>query len=266
MKKAVISIPVHEEPNVVENHLSNIKKFTNNVAVVLHASAHSGIEFYNQIKNLTENKFKDFAFLNNNSFDTYAPGQNANVTGLSTVHCSNFKYIDSIIEFDYFALETSNDMFVRRGVENLWEHYECGCNTSQHNTSACRNDAERNIINKISNLINLNTIEIHGPEGTFYPKEVFKEVSNIVIDKIGGFFGDEEIVLHTLAFNIDNTLYNKNCNSSYIYHDYRDAATKEIDILSVRNGDKNNKYAVKRVPRKINDHCRNFIAELTKND
>lgn len=263
-KKVVISIPVHEAPEVVEDQLNNIKKFVNNSCVILHASAHKP-EFYNQIKNLI-NKFADFAFLNSISYDTHAPGENANVTGLGTVHCSNFRYIENLIDFDYFALETSNDMFVRKGVEILWNNYDVGCATIKSNATSYRNDGEKYIIELASKYIKFETIEIHAPEGTFYPKNIFKEISHIVLDKINYFRCGEEIIIPSLAFNIDKTLYDKNCNSSYVFHNWKDGYVKKEDIISVKNGEKLNKYSVKRVPRNMNDDCRLFIREINKNE
>jgi hypothetical protein len=266
-KKVVISIPVHEQPLVVANHLENIRKFVPNSSVILHASGDRP-EFQQEIRNIC-NQFSGFAYVNSTSYRTFAANEAGNVTGLSTVHASNFRFINNIItDFDVFALETSNDMFVRRGVENSFNNFECGCGVIKDSPDNWRNRNERitKIITGMEKFVELKFIEKHAQEGTFYPKKVFKQVSDIILDGMGGFLDSEELIIHTLAYNISPELYENTVGGSYVFHDYRDASTKHEDIHAVRSGSMPNKYAVKRVPRNINDACRNFINNLVKND
>lgn len=266
-KKVVISIPVHEESLVVADHLRNIRKFVPNSSVILHVSADGPNGFKEDILKLSNGEFKDFAYVNDTYYHTYAANEAGNVTGLSTVHASNFRYIYSVIsDFDVFALETSNDMFVRKGVENLWNNNDCGCGVRKNPLTSYRNIGEKELIDRLSKLINLKTIEIHAQEGTFYPKEVFKEISKTILNKLGGFIAHEELVIHTLAFNLFPELYNSNCDEGYIFHNSNHYATINEDIVKIKNGILNNKYAVKRVPRRINDPCRVYVNEVTKND
>lgn len=265
MKKIIISIPVHEHPLVIKNHLENILKFVPNSSVILHASADKQ-NFHNEVKQICK-QFDGFAYLNDTSYSTYAENEAANVTGLSTVHSSNFRFISKLIpDFDIFSLDTSNCMFVRRGIENLFENYECACSTQKADPNEVYKNVKsfRSYIDTMNSIVKLNTFEKCSQEGSYYPKNVFKEVSNIVLDKIGGFLAAEEIVLHTLAFNLFPELYNSNVGGTYVFHRQEDYFTKEQDILDVYNGKYSYKYVVKRVPRNLNDKCRIFVNELTK--
>lgn len=264
LKKIAISIPIHEQPIVVADHLRNIRKFVPNSIVVLHASADGPNNFFNEIKELSISEFKDFAFVNDKQYHTFSPHDAGFVTGLSTVHASNFRYINSIVsDFDVFALETSNDMFVRNGAEILWNTFECGCGAIKDSVDDWQNNSHVQTMQKI---IKLTTIEKHAQEGSFYPKDVFKEASNIILDKMGGFLDSEELIIHTLCYNLKPELYNNTVGESYVFHNYKDIATKINDILDVRNGVYTNKYVVKRVPRKIDDTTRIYINRLTKDD
>lgn len=267
VKKVVVSIPVHEEPLVVADHLKNIKKFVPDSFVVLHASADSPSPFKNILNDMSKNEFDGFMYVNDISYHTHAPNEAGSVYGLSTVHSSNFQFANKVIsDFDVFALETSNDMFVRKGVERLWNNFKCGCGARKNDLSAYRNVREKEVIDILNIVIPLKTIEIHAQEGTFYPKEVFSEISNIILNKLGGFIAHEELVLHTLAFNLFPELYDSNCGEGYMFHNATHYATTNEDILKVKSGILNNKYAVKRVPRRINDPCRIFVNKVNENE
>ena len=266
-KKVVISIPVHEQPLVVADHLRNIKKFVPNSAVILHASADGPPNFKEDILSLSNNEFKNFAYVNDTYYHTYAANEAGNVYGLSTVHSSNFRYINNIIDFDIFALETSNDMFVRKGVESLFEQYRCACGIKKDDVEAWRSRdiGAKNLIDSLNRFAPVKFIEKHAQEGTFYPKDVFKKVSDIVLDGLGGFVPAEELVLHTLAFSVDPSLYENVYVGSYVFHNAAHGATANEDILKVKSGVTGH-YAVKRVPRRMNDACRIFVNEVNKND
>lgn len=267
MKKVVISIPVHEQPLVVKNHLSNIQKFVPNSAVVLHASGDHP-NFRNEIVNLC-NKFDGFAYVNSISYPTHSPNDAGFVKGLSTVHASNFRFISSILEFDTFVFETSNDMFVRKGVENLINSYDCGvpAQKADVNETYANVIMFRSIIDTLKKVCSLKTIEKAAQEGSWYPYHVFKEVSNLILNNFQNeMLSAEEVVLHTLSFNLFPELYDSNAGDSYVFHRWQDYATKNVDILDVRNGLYPNKYVVKRVPRRIDDPCRQFVNKLTMND
>ncbi len=207
---------------------------------------------------------KDFLYLNRTRFHTYAPNEAGCATGLSTVHASNFRFISARVPFDVFALETSNDMFVRKGIEEKFDKFACGCNSG--NTQPVEWWSNNSWIPVMSKFVALKTIEKQPQEGAFYPSEVFKEVADIVLDKIGGLLASEELILHTLALNLHPELYKSNSGRHYVFHNPTHAATTEVDILRVRRGESDGHYAVKRVPRSMSHPCRIFVNKLTEND
>ena len=268
-KKVVISIPVHENYDVIIDHLNNIKKFVPNCSVVLHVSGDSHISLFHLLKKASENEFKNFLYINDNQFLTYSKFDAGNVRGLSTVHSSNFRYINNIVNFDTFAMETSNDMFVRFGIENIFNKYECAVtiNTSSVNDWRATDKVAADLIDEMCKFVEIKAMKKFPQEGSFYPRDVFKQVSDIVLDGLTNkLLSAEEMVLHTLAYNINPELHESCLNDNYVFHDANDSATKQSDILAVRNGELKNKYAVKRVPRTMDNQCRQFIKELTKND
>jgi hypothetical protein len=77
----------------------------------------------------------------------------------------------------------------------------------------------------------------------------------------------EEATLANFAFNGFPELYDSNAGNHYVYHDASEGAVVKREMIhKVRNGEFKNIYAVKRVPRRINDETRRYINELTKND
>lgn len=269
-KKNIMSIACHEQPLVIRNQLLNIKKFVPNCQVVLHASADSGQQFKETLIHLSNTEFKDFMFVNSYSYHTHSPHDAGFVTGLTTVHASNFRYINSIIsDFEIFAISTSNDMFVRKGMENLFENYKC-CTTSYREDidtySANCHPNFKAFVYLMQQHIDVKFATQCATEGTYYPKDCFKAFSDIMLDKIGGIIKCEELLVHSIILNLFPELLGSNVGGTFVFHNPQHNETLTQDVLDVRAGKYQHKYSVKRVPRIINNSCRNFINELTKDD
>lgn len=269
-KKVIVSIACHEQPLVIQDQLQNIRKFVPNSQVVLHSSLDSGSNFKNQLLNLSNNEFKDFMFVNNVSIPTHAPDEAGNVKNLTTVHAENFKYISSLInDFDIFTVNTSNDMFVRKGINKLFEEFKCCITSHNEPVDIFYNNCHTNSkvpIDLLKKHIDVKFAISCATEGTYYPKECWATATDIILNKIGGYLKCEEVIVHTLILNLFPELLKSNVGTTYVFHNGQHYETKDEDILDVRNGKYPEKYAVKRVPRTMNNHCRNFINELTKND
>jgi hypothetical protein len=264
MKKIVISIPVHTAPQCVEDQINNIKKFVSNSSVVLHVSGmprDPRLPFGEQMK-VIASRHPGFVFLNPQQYNTHKENEAGQVTGLSTVHSSNFNYISSVMDFDTFALDTSNDFFVRKGIEDLFEKYACGFTPTR-----CPPDQFVHLptMERIRAVIPLKTMEKGSQEGSFYPKEVFKEVAKKV-GEISTFLDAEEAYLPSLAFNMFPELYDQCSNNHYVFHNPNHDAVTTEDILRIRSGSSPNQYSVKRVPREFQHPTRRYVNELTKND
>lgn len=258
MRKIVISLPCHEAPLVVENQLLNIQKFVPNSFVILHASADSPPAFHRELSAIVS-KLDGFVRINPTKFHTYSANDAGNVTGLSTVHASNFSCVQDM-DFDTFAIDTSNDMFVRQGIDQVFNQYACGFHVSM---SKPEDYPFKQVISDISKYVTVKTMEKGSQEGSFYPKHVFAEVSKI-IQKMGGMVKAEEMYLPSLAFNLFPELYSQNSGCHYVYHNPAHYAVTKDDIHKVQYGEYGLRYAVKRVPRTINDPTRIYINEITK--
>lgn len=258
MAKVAISIPVHEQAGVVENQLRNIQHFVPNSAVILHVSGDSPSSFLQEIKTLAR-KMDGFVFVNPITYHTHAPKEAGQVTGLSTVHASNFIFADSVVKFDTFAIDTSNDMFVRTGIDALFDQFACGFHVSMSDPA---DYPYKEVIRDIAPFVSVKTMEKGSQEGSFYPRHVFKEVSQI-IQKIPGFIKAEEMYLPSLVFNLFPELYQQNSGEHYVYHNPAHYAVTRHDIHEVQYGNYGPRYGVKRVPRNINDETRQYINQIS---
>lgn len=254
----MISLPCHEAPLVVENQLQNIQKFVPSSSVILHLSADSSPRFHQEVEAIVK-KLDGFARINPTKFHTYAANEAGNVTGLTTVHASNFEAVRDM-DFDLFAIDTSNDMFVRHGIQEVFEKYSCGFHVSM---SKPEDYPFKQVIVDISKYVAVQTMEKGSQEGSFYPKHVFQEVSGI-IQKMGGLIKAEEMYLPSLAFNLFPELYQQNSGCHYVYHNPAHYAVTKNDIHKTQYGEYGMRYAVKRVPRTIDDPTRVYINQITK--
>lgn len=258
MKKVAISIPVHESPAVIYNQLKNIQKFVPNSVIILHSSGSSGSHFINEVDKIAKS-FPDFAFVNPIHYSTYSPNDAGFVTGLSTVHSSNFQYLASQIKFDGFALNTSNDMFVRDGIEDIFNNFDCSFHVSMEDPA---NYPFQDVLEAIRPYVTVKTAEKGSQEGFFLPAEVFKDISKIILS-MDGMVKAEEMYLPCLAFNLCPELYKKNSGEHYVYHNPAHYSVTKEDVHKTQYGEYGPKYAVKRVPRNINDPIRRYINEIT---
>jgi len=274
--KLVISIPVHESYLCVINQVDNIRKYVPScVAVVIHVSGDSDNTLYDSLVTASKKKEYDgFLFINSTRYKTHKAGEAGNATGLSTVYCDNFRFMSKIMNFDFYSLSTSNEMFVRLGVEKGMEKYACQYFIYNPPTRIDRvlhvNFPEWEIILK---KYNCQYPEFGICVGSFFSFDIWKHVSDIVLDKLsqeispkGSPIGMDEYLLPTLIFNHYPELYNSIIPESFVFcpKDYSPNAPfiPESLVLAVRNGDYPNHFAVKRVPRIINHPIRTFINQL----
>lgn len=102
--KILFSIAVHESEGSVRSLLTNIFKFNDNVAVVLHL-AHDFCFYF------SENEFSGDIYVNPKSYRTGYADQS-----LGVIHTGNLYYADSIgLDAEYFAIVGSNEMFIKPG-------------------------------------------------------------------------------------------------------------------------------------------------------
>lgn len=115
--KAIISIPVHERPDVILDQIANINRFFPEADIVLHVSA-AYFEKY-EIKPIMGQRG---VFINPEHMKT-------GWGNIFLTHVSNFEYIESLgYDYDYFVFHSSNDMYVRSGAAQYIQKYDAGFN------------------------------------------------------------------------------------------------------------------------------------------
>ena len=289
--KTVISLPVHEALDTVINQIQNYQHFIPEVIIVIHAS--SFFE-WDDLPEKIELQKMDNILINPDRF----PTQRGNGL-LVDVHNSNFKFALQNIGFDYFAMHSSNDMFVKKGLENYITNYEAGF--AQYKLSSImdfvskdpilskklkaksnafdmdltkHHPAEKDpCLTEIVKYFNIQEILGSQIEGTFYHTEIFKEIVK-EIEKFYTFkdkripaYSREEFYYPTVASKIVN-----NIGSLYTFFNWKEP----IDIDLIENIRANNQYNynstiydmtnifnVKRILRNTDDPIRKYITDLS---
>lgn len=267
MKKVAISIPVHQSPACIEDQVANTLKFVPNCVIILHVSGDdpqllSAIERFKP-------KYEGALFINPHRYTTFAPNEAAQVSKLSSVHASNIQYITSIIsDLDIMAFETSNDLFVRKGIQNTFEQFDWGCGNFHYQEPD--SFPSQKTIEELKMVSPIAYVCKAAQEGFWCNMGAAKYFAQKVKElevKLGILIGWEEGTLANLVINSGQVDLNKNSQRHYVYHDPSEgAAVARPMIHRVRNGELPHVYSVKRVPRNIKDSTRRYIRGLTKND
>ena len=104
--RLAFSLPVHERPDAVLDTIRNVLHFNPGSIVILHLSQQSTV-----LDELAR-QCPPQVLINPTRYRTFGGG------GLFLVHSSNYRHLQAQnIEFDAFCLLSSNDMFVRGGLE-----------------------------------------------------------------------------------------------------------------------------------------------------
>lgn len=286
--KFCISIPVHKNPETVIDQIENIQHFyKNEVAIVLHVQ--ESFQF--------TSKLKDESFLNREG--VYVNPEKLHVIWgtLMHVHNSNFKFAESKIDFDYFILHASNDMYVRHGAPEYVEKAKNGIHQAVwRNSIRYLNieasgkkswSKERHLDPEFELLLgalDINTVYGSHSEGAFFEKEVFSQMVK-TIDRYYNYDGKERIypreeywystliqkfvpnnkIATPLLFS-ENWLRNGTKIDSKIIKRLHNGELVD-DIVKLKNPyDYHNLYAVKRVNRNINHPDRVLIRKLWKQE
>ena len=113
----MVSIPVHENLDVVKDQICNFKKYILGVGIVIHISE----KFHRQMKRFEDLEDIRDVFINKEHINT-------NKKGIIYAHISNFKYVSGYCKFDYFIMHASNDMYVKKGITEYIYNYDAGFN------------------------------------------------------------------------------------------------------------------------------------------
>lgn len=194
--KIAISIPVHEKPDVIVDQILNIKTYCKNPIIVLHISK-SFFDTYtvDSFQNIPE------VYINPEHLDT-------KWGSIIHTHISNYFYIKDLVEFDYFIMHSSNDMYIKKGIEDYIIKYDAGfCRRKVLHTNtmwwvgneAWKDQQLRTIMGKIGQ----NRIIGSQLEGSFYKKSLANNIMEILKENYqvsdGNMLGAEEIYFATIA-------------------------------------------------------------------
>lgn len=293
MKHNVISLLVHEQPLVVIDQIENIQKFNPSSVIVLHINRFfdgNVEEIVNYVKSSTN------VLINRVSL-------NVAWADIIQAHNANFRFAISELgnEFDKFCIHASNDLFVKHGVENYVHSHECGVNTfktyKDMQWTPRRRAEHDNQLFAILKHINTDVICCSQPEGTFYHRDLFLEIVNIIETH----FNRTQIMSYTTKNDNDhnNTLYareevyyptianklSKDISYPYVFSEVMVYPRQSINIELVemiRNDllqqeccmerrlfekeqkmyDNNKVFAIKRVPRILENPVRQYVRGL----
>lgn len=285
----LFSIPVHENQDIINNTIENIFNFNPNCKIILHINKNFS-SFSNSKSNYSNLYF-------NTSTIEYTRGGD-----LLAYHISNFTYaIKNNIEFKYYILCASNELYIKKGAINYINTHKNGLqimkydNTIDHKNNEWHNFKknldETTVIVDLFEIINNNTLCGGQAEGQFFEKDIFEKISNHYLtitnnNEIFLTFETEEIIPATI-FNIYSNELNH--GDPLTLQNYSNTINFTIDyIKKIINGiiienniiknslqsphvnlSSENIYSIKRVDRTFNE-IRNYLTNkgfiLNKND
>ena len=169
----LISVTVHEKIGVVLDQIANFKRFAPDAYLVIHPS-----------RQFVEAHPESLAALHGNEGVLVNPEPLYTGTGsVLKCHVSNFIHAEKTgIPFSHYCLHSSNDMFVRKGVENYIRRHDFGFFRMDvfhdvlgfsHWKTDFLNDKSYGRMMRSMGLPP--THYVSQAEGTFYPYEAFSE-------------------------------------------------------------------------------------------
>jgi hypothetical protein len=276
-KKILFSITTHESIDALNLLIESILYSYNNSYVVLHVNS-SWIDFNPD----------SVIFLNKKVFiNTKKYSLSNSLEGKSGVHISNIEYFNSLnIDYDYVILSASNQFFLKNIDIDYIELTKYGSDFLSvstdskyyslipHPDTGFINSVLGGIKDKLKSIANKNGIFGGRHEGMFFSKDIglkiISDYRHLFGDDINLCRCDEEIILHTLLYNIvDPTETDSLC---YFHKTYPTIDTivnfkhcnliMDIDLFTKEKSNINKKYSIKGVDRKdknILEQINNFL-------
>lgn len=198
--KIIVSIPVHEKPEVIKNQIQNFKKYIDNLYIVLHVSK-GFLEQYDikEIDNI------EGVYINPVHLDT-------KWADIIHTHISNFHFISKIMDFDYYVMHASNDMYIKHGFSNYIQKFDAGFNVRKvikkdshwwPGNMAINDSALKNMMADCGQTM----IIASQIESSFYKKGIMEEIVSIIekyypVAEKDNAYSREEVYFSTIASNI----------------------------------------------------------------
>ena len=265
--KLLFSIPVHERQDIINNHIENILNNNPNCKIILHVNK----SFKSFIPEKTTLLYEN-VYINSNSIN-YIHGK-----GLLLIHINNFIEAERLkIDYKYFVILSSNEMFIRSGLIKYIDKHKNGAQIVEDNQTIIWHIFKKNIyknpsITEMLNELKLEHIYGGQTEGQFYEKNIFQYIANIYIKYFGtnelSTFETEEIIPQTIFKSLDinyglpitlqnystNIIFTEEIIKSIIYNTFKLNHTqiKETLYSPHCNNDCSSIYSIKRIDRTVN--------------
>ena len=284
--RVLVSLAVHEQPAVVVGQLRNLIRYLDDPLIVLHISREFDV------------REQDFAISDRVVIN---PVRHSTVWGsgiLAFVHLQNVRYALNRHECNYVVFHSSNDLFVREGVESYMEGHAAGGRTNTVDgwswESACRSDHPLKRFMQQHQL----TRALHGQlEGSYYRSDVFEDMlekmdtleqhvslmrlsrHSLMRRKVPMLFRNPHYPREEVYFPMALAACGLRPDTGpYTYMNWNhglDLSQVTIDAVRRRNysalpdyvlAGSDELFAVKRVPRRLDDSLRQYIIALNNED
>lgn len=259
--RILFNLPVHENNDVIENVIQNIKKFVKHPIILIHVNLYWDGFDYSII-----DKYDD-VYVNPTRIPLIKYHNSL------PIFISNFKYADQF-DYDYFCIFHSNELFIKYGIEKYIADNDI---SHQHFV----NIKHQNTVNTINNTDLLNKIPSHEifnnhVEGNFYKREIMGKIVNSLeqdYSSMINFVGSvEETLIPTLAYKfcdknkiVPTYMLSFYCKQFYLKQEHiTDLLNPNCIVESFYDIPVNTDtiYTVKPVNRDINDPVRIYINNL----
>lgn len=234
----LFSLPVHERPDILENQLSNIRKFCPRSTVMVHLSSSTpsieipGFERACDMENVILNPIRR---------------ETKHGSGLLHVHIQNFFYAEELnIIYDRICLISSNEMFIRSGAEQVMMEYQAGSQMEIFDRTAnwhlFRNDLleflkEKKFLDTFFEKLSFPIYFGGQAEGQYYNKKIFYEIAkmyNRFLPMGPAGFETEEVIPPTVAAILG--IIGNNIGLPITFCDYTtNFKFSENDVLRIRS-------------------------------
>lgn len=270
MYNLMFSIPIHEKLECVIDQILNIRSLNPNSAIVLHIS--ENFNYHNSL--ISREKFERITeelggvIINPISVRTGS-------YDIIQAHVENFNYVKDKVDFKFYCMCASNELFIKKGLYEHIKDYDCGFDL--HNDTDLNDTWQAGIQAHKDNELNEILHEIHGRkimgsqiEGSFYCKSLFSQISDLITRhydwrKMRVAYAREEVYFSTIAYSLmkkENIRVLDRGMFTWVPWKRKytmNARLREISYLINRD---TQYFSVKRVERNINDCDRAYIRQL----
>lgn len=265
--KIVFSIPVHERAESVFDLIENIFAFHDDCGVVLHISQSFEISspyisekaFFRILS--TCEPYKSRVIINPIRWNTVRV--NGGVHLFLNAHFSNFDHAcEKFGDFEYFMIAASNELYFKKGAYDIMKNYDASGDNLKYNNWTQAKLAQSDLRpRRMLRELGIPDFTISMCEGSFYKREVFKKVKDILTPWIDPKlpptgYALEEIYLPTVVRKVvpPDRMYNRRFTRIDLEHIATVPLLEELMQLP-------DVFAYKRVDRNFDNNARRYLGE-----